>query len=446
MDWRCVSLNLNNHRNFDANIAALDIWEIDIAKKLNQNHLIKLCKRHIIDRVQFKNFVMGLNLMLMLLVATNNDLIGFQILSYLPFLQFSMIVTFLPKNTRQLIQRSTKLLKSVCHPLNLDLWRVKRCLLLSSKSLFNEYLSLQPFVFESVLDQLQFVTKPIKDANFNPVYPIIALITTANTLFIYCYGKNKRSKQILYYINFNAGDHVMSWSPNGKYFYIINYANDNFEPLDYGLLQLYKLNVKSFKFKDFYAAPIANHLHTKYLWLSNTELLYSNPYKKRQSNLVKLKINCETDEISKHFFTFANDLIPCDFDCLNKFKFLAKTVYVRNNKNSLFINSNCIFKCCQDARHSLIIDLNLATKTINRIILVPDRIVAFECNADVLVFCYVTCHSRFTYEIKGCDIDWNSDTCPAQRGPYDPYERRNSNLIVCIVHSKWTRYQTMDDR
>lgn len=386
---------------------------MDIANQLKKYNLKKNCHCHLEERIQLKYFVMGLNLLLMLMVATSNDLISFKILEYLDFAQISMIAVFLPFHTRNLLATSNKLLKHIITSSNLDLnpQRLSHCLKKSKKSLFYEYLALKPFTFKYPLGSLAFTNENIKLANFNPCFPIVSIVTMTNIMFVYCYGERKKSKTILFHQYIH--DHLISnisWSPNGQYFYAINYTT----------LNIYMLNRKSFIFRFIGNTKLKITFQSNNLWLAPNEILVSE-VNKSHDHLSKIVL--KGMQMEKCFIktSVLFDQNPFTFEYLNNFQDLTHPIFVPNITDYIFFKSVCPFLCHDLPSHSSIILLNVKSKKIEMIIHCPGNIVALNANDKFLVFCFIINHNL--YSTKNAEIL----SFPQKHCPFTQTEMKNKD-------------------
>ena len=309
--WQRMSLDVRQHSLFNPTTVALSFWELEIAKKLElHKRLARLCKCHVAERIQFKYFIMGLHLVYTFFTS-GHYLIAFHILQHLSMGPFSMVVVFLPSPVCRLIARSSVAIKHLIlntRPvldLKLNVGRLKWCLLQpATTTLFSEYKSLQPFYFASTLDTLDFATHPIKNASFNPVHSAIAFVTTKNVFYVYCYGR----RSILFHSLMHDASYItLSWSPKGTYLYTIEYQNFPNHHYRLDLFQLCSSSSSTCHLKKFYSTPIKGSLNTKYLWISDVEILFSTPKSRPQTNLIKLKIDgslgsSSSSKVTKEFF------------------------------------------------------------------------------------------------------------------------------------------------
>lgn len=393
---------------------------------------------------------MGLHLIRMFCLS-GHLLIAFQILQQLDMAQFGMLLIFFPQTVRQLLADSNVLVQQMLYntqpnvDVTLNLERIKWCIAnpSSSRSLFDEYQSIQPFHFASTLDTLHFTSiHSIKTAVFNPQRPVLALITVKNVLYIYYWPKQAI---VFYKLMHDASFITLSWSPNGTYLYIIEY---NYYPTHCYVLTLYKLSSSCKSLRQIFTGPIKGSLNTKYLWLSDNELLYSTPKNRTQTNLIKLhigqsKCNSGSSVITKTFFySNASDVAPCNFECLARFNYISNVTYLLD-RQALYFTTVCTFSktCC----HAMIVEVDVATKKIVRYILVPSRIVAFEANSSLLVFGYVVRHLQYAHVVEADQVS-SASPCPIFGDNEDNDIDPDPMLVMTVVDGSQLRYLIMDDR
>lgn len=371
IDWRSLSLDVQKHPNFDPLTSQLDHWEIDVAKSINLNKINRYCQCHISERIQFKYFIMGLNLLLMFLVYSNNALISFTILDQLQFAHISAIAVFLPRQTRLLLAKSTHFMNKLSSNNTFNIHRLRWCLRNSAKQLLLERSSLTLMRTHTRIDVLHFSKDRIEEATFNPVYPILSLIFDNNILFVYCYGKKKRSKDILYFTGFAEGMFKMSWSSNGRYMYISTKETD----FAYrNRLFIYSLDVKTYTMTLIHDCLLSSGCFSRYLWISENELLY-------KPNEYILKKIILSDSILLDEIKYKTDLVQeyqqSDILCVPKIK------------NTVFFYSDiCNIDCLEN--HGCIYQFNYITHTLIAKILVPGKIQFFDCNSKCLVYGYTS--------------------------------------------------------
>lgn len=425
IDWRKISLDVRNHATYTKE-CLLNFWELDIANTLNKKDLSTGCPEKFNERFALKYFIMGLNLILMFMSATNNTLIGFKILEQLSLAELSLVAMFLPKDVRILIANSTTFLSNLIAKTKLELCskRLAVCLKKSKKGLYLEHLALTPFTFNTYIDTLDFTTSNIELIAFNPMFPILTLVTTNNILFVYCYGKKKKHRSILYHESFICPVNTVEWSQNGLMFYIIT--------RDWGYsesqISSYSLNKGTYGIKRHYAIITGKTqaLNNSQLWLNNHEIIFVHPHK-TENNLSKLTIVDYMQQQTKLLFN------------LNDFPNLQNVIV---SKNKLYFTSDC--QMTDSHRHSRIFEFDLMSSKLTQSIHVPGSLVGIRSNNSVLVFLYVAIN-RLTIQNDTLLKPFInlSESCPYNE-TYNKQRPLEQQLMIGIFDGTSVEHRKMD--
>ena len=276
-DWRKVAASEYLVKDLDA---SLSFHEIVVATKLKRFDLKRDCVCHREDRFNFKYIVMGINIFLMFALATNNDLIASLILELLDFQHFAILSVFLPYYKRlELSEQRRCLIQRICTN-KYNIKRIQECLAspLSDSQLYIEYLSLQPFHKNYLIDVVEFTDQEIVYASFNPIFNIIALYTANSTLFIYKYDTFHKEKirKVLYFEKILlCYGRILSWSGNGKYLYLgtFHLKNKNQFQLRFYYYNRYCETFSPIK-DDFILEDVPGYCMNNNLWLSEKSFFY----------------------------------------------------------------------------------------------------------------------------------------------------------------------------
>lgn len=395
-------------------------WELDIAHNVRNYGLHSDCRYLFENRIRFKYFVMGLNLLLMFLVASNNTLVGFKILEQLSLGELAMVAIYLPQNIRRLISQSKTLLNNMIQQtkLNLSLERISNCLIKSKKSLLLEHLSLQPFKFKNLIDVLDFTTSSFEIVSFNPVLPLLAADTNTNILYIYCYSKIKRARSILFHRSFDRTVTNMSWSENGLSFYTINALSHSSK-----ILYLYSVKKSNYKCSIETQITINPVCTSSYLWVNNNTILFIDS---------KVKLNTYTIDTATMKFI--------DFD-LNSFDNISSFCCL---KNKCYFVASCHFKNTDHIKyHTNVFEFDFEQRKITNVIHIPGKVVNMATNNSILVFVYIsdnrlqTCKNATLYPFTIVD-----DDCPyTQTSKPNMYMQ---SLMVGIYNGKSLDIRKLD--
>lgn len=275
IDWRRI--DPREYLLRDPN-ASLYYYEMQAADKLKLITVMRECACHRQNRFDFKYMLMGINIFLMLCLATNNDLVASLILELLDFQHFAILSVFLPLFKRIRISSQTYLLKQICKPSKLNYIRIQECLEspVNSSQLYLEYLNLQPLKENAQIDSIEFTDREIISASFNPVYNIIALHTNGPTFYIYKYDSyyNEKKRKVIYFERVTRGfTDILSWSPNGKYFYFAIYSKSKTFQLHFYYYNQYMETFAPIQ-NNFMLLDVHNSMLTNNLWLSEKSFFY----------------------------------------------------------------------------------------------------------------------------------------------------------------------------
>ena len=402
VDWRKISLDVRKHANITKD-GLLTFWEQQIATNIGNK---KLDVAHVNKRLDFKYFVMGLNILLMFMVATNNYYIGFKILDELTLGELGLVAMYLPKDIRKLVAESTHFMSSIIKKTKLQLSydRIAACLIRSKKSLYIEHLTVQPFFFESVVDSLDFTTANVSNIVFNPVYPILALLTTNDILFIYSYGKRKH-RQILYHKSQIFGMFEISWSNNGLFLYTI--FND--WGTSTACLATYTFNKKYYRIT--LSTEVIKIKRTKayrsQLWLSNNEILILHP-SNTENNFSKINL-------------LDNPFKPIPLFNLNEFSNIKSLCCQQNKLYFVAECTNSVYK------HSTIYEYDFIQQKVMQAIHCPGYIVSLNSNKTLLVFLYI----------------WNNRLMPTEIATLQPFTNTQDCQPNCPFTSTFDKHRPL---
>ena len=272
IDWRTIDPREYLLRDLNAN---LYYYEMQAANKLKLFTVMRECACHRENRLDFKYMLMGINIFLMLSLATNNDLVASLILELLDFQHFAILSVFLPFYKRSQIGTRNRFLQRICKPSKLNFIRIQECLV-NDAQLYYEYLNLQPLKQNTQIDSIEFTDHEIRSATFNPVFNIIALYTSSGTFYIYKYDtyRNEKCRKVVYFERLTLTYHyIMSWSQNGKYFYLAVIDKENAYVLQFYYYNQYMETFTPIK-NNFKLLNVPTYLIIDNLWLSENSIFY----------------------------------------------------------------------------------------------------------------------------------------------------------------------------
>jgi hypothetical protein len=410
------------------------------AEKLNDRYpyLQKRCLCHVAERLNFKYFLMGIHLLL-LFITTGNTLIASNILETLELGRIALVAIYLPYTARCFISHCTAILERQVSNYwidGLNITRLRHQLQKSKLGLYRELLSLQPFETSECIDTLEFLKHDILDhASFNPVLPIISIITQAGILFIYCYGKGKRSRDIIYHKRLKETRMAveMSWSPNGKYLYIIS-THDSRKLIPIAKkpkIDIYEISKRKYTCRLITSYPLANRLISKYLWLDNNSILYAAP-DDVNTHLSKMVID-DTTAIKQPLSNIPTDPNPFTFDILNLFNYVSRPVVVCGLPNLIFFTVQC--PCCNKSNNeNYILQLSLTNKSLVTLYHLPGRVINMATNGALFIFTY-NANSRHETDVHTHVFDMSSNWTHVKCNQGD---RANGIIVVGILHKNLT--------
>jgi len=333
-----MSMDVRRHDCFD-NRCLLLPWELKHAEKVDHKfpYLKKTCPCHIETRLKYKYFLMGLHFISLFLVMSGNTLIATHIVKYITLTDLAMVAIYLPASARRVLAHSKTQLKEMVfchnshHAPHINIERLQHQLCDSRFGLLNELIALEPYTSSELIDTLDFLDYNLKDSCFNPVFPIICIVTSMiNMLYIYRYGKTGRyARTIIYSSTFTPKDKIqcMSWSSNGLLLYIVTKSYQ-----DKCSLHIFRFNERKYKMSLVTQLPFVERLISNYLWFNNNSLLYSSP-DKSDYHLCKLIIG-NGNVIQKQ--PIGNITDDSRFECLKNFSKLDPPILVSGIPDKIF--------------------------------------------------------------------------------------------------------------
>lgn len=426
-------MDIRQHDSFDRRCLLLP-WEANHADKIKYNYpfLQTACLCHVEERCGFKYTLMGIHFLL-LLITTGNSLIASQIIDTLELGRLGLIAVYLPYTARCFISQCRLELEKMVSKYwisGLNTVRLRQQLQKSRFGLYKELLSLQPFENSHCIDTLEFLQTPLVHASFNPVFPLLALITARSIfspiLFVYCYGKGKRSRDIIAHRALPKESMIeeISWSPDGQLFYIIT-TKDLYRLLPKDrepVLMIFRLYKRKYTFTLLASYPLSTRIISSHLWLNNSSILYATP-NDPNTYLSKLVIDLTDNEISKQpLSNLPTDPSPFTFPILGLFTDISRPVVPYGIPNVIYVSIT----------NTYILQLSLTNKSLVTLYHLPGRLINMNTNGSLFLFTY-TANSRHDTDVHTHVFDMSSKWTHAECNREDG---GNGILVVGIVNKE----------
>jgi hypothetical protein len=349
-------------------------------------------------------------------------------------MDLAMVAVYLPASARNILAHGKKHITEMmfkhspfAHKINVE--RLQHQLRICRFGLFNELLALEPYTNSVLIDTLDFLDYNLKVSRFNPVFPIICIVTTiVNMLYVYRYGKTgKYARTIIYSSTFVPNDRIrtMSWSDNGLLLYIITELETKYS------LYIYRFDCKKYKMSLVVQLPFVDRLLSDYLWLDNNSLLYSSP-DKPSTHMCRLTINkgnlLHKQPVGNIF----------DLEFLNRFTNLSSPIVVLHLPNIIFFTGNVRCRNAENGKYtnqSCLIQVPIFDPTRITLYHVPGPMFNIASNGRFLVFTYEA-QSTHTSEVHCHEItpDQSYIDCASHYNPSCSY----NILVVGILDTKLT--------
>lgn len=271
---------------------------------------------------------------------SNQTVIGTHILKYVSLMDLAMVAMYLPSSARAILAQGEQRMKDLVfghsprHARYINIDRLQQQLRKSRFGLFNELVALEPYSTSEIVDTLDFIDYNLKDCRFNPVFPVICLITgIVNMLFVYRYGKTGRyARTVLHTSTFAPTEKIckLSWSNDGLFFYLITENKTRYT------LSFYRFNPRRYEMRLLKRVPFVERLIGQYLWVGNTGILYSSP-DKPNTHLCILTMN-KVDILHKR--PLGNITDPYTLDYLNQFFNLSAPILLTDIPEMIFFTGH----------------------------------------------------------------------------------------------------------
>lgn len=405
------SFNWSLQPIFQLSSEPLAHWEQLLCQKAHKWFGHKcLCHRE--DIINFRYFLIGLNIFLMLL--NQNFDCACALLSYLDPLDLSLVFIFASELSRFEITNSCKQFLSSkflgftqkysgngrLYLLNTDrLWTIINQ---SNVSLHYELKLLATPQRNYKIDRLWLKKCQITHVAFNPEYDIVAIVKDEKKVFFFGFGNS--IKQFgglilhIYKLNYKHIVTNLSWSKNGTHFCIQEshyfrrkqVYNCRRQLKSESTLQFFKYFsvrqiIRQIKIKNPY--KVYSSLNTSTLWLNDSDILIPIV----QSNIAvkcikKLTFINKTIQESNYIANIETQMTYYENKPVvsSNFKTVGSLIFVESIPNSLFIIAGCINNC----PHTKIIEFDCVTLKIKSQIHVPGMILHATSNLSALVFIY----------------------------------------------------------
>lgn len=436
-------MDVRQHGSFDSRCLLLP-WEIKHAEKITDSrfaYLQKRCLCHVEKRLEFKYFLMGIHFLL-LFITTGNSLIATTILESLDLGRLALVAIYFPYTARCFISHCNAVLEKQIAQYwisGLNKERIRQRLQLSRLGLYQELLSLQPYDTSDYVDTLEFLKHDIiRLASFNPVFPIIALITESGILFLYCYGKGKRSRDIVYHKRVDGRKALeISWSKDGQLFYIIRVHGTNSQTMGKKTkrpkIEIFRFNKRTYGCTFIIKCLISDRLISKDLWVNNNSILYASP-DDPNTHLSKLIIDQDNEIIKRSLSNIPTDPNPFTFNILNLFGYVSRPVVVSGLENTIFFTVQC--PCCatQKNNQNYILQLSLTNKSLVTLYHLPGRVINMATNGELFIFTYEA-NSRHETDVHTHVFDMLSDWKHVECNQGD---RADGVIVVGLLNKHFT--------